>query len=96
VGTTHHQRTKIIKRVINGISLFWLTKANCLVCDRDLPAAIVVTPEISTMITNNAVVSVSGNTMLTTTTSGRELALENAAHSINVAVKGLLNTLKET
>jgi Zinc knuckle len=84
------------KRTIEGVSRFWLSKTKRWVQDPDA-----TTPSAHAHVATPIVLTVSsslttGSTTTSGTTTGRDLALANAAHSINVAMQGLMNSLKDT
>jgi hypothetical protein len=89
------------KRVIDGTARFWLDKTKRWVKDKDAadtPSANVATSNIATVVTSPTVPSsnVSGiTTIANSTAAGRELALANAAHTINLAVSGLMNSFRD-
>jgi hypothetical protein len=83
--------------VIDGVSHYWLSKTKRWVKDKKVePAAnVVATPPVAVV---PAIVPNSAMSAMTsvdpTAAAGRELAVANAAHSIQVAMQGLLNTMK--
>jgi Zinc knuckle len=83
-------------RIIEGVPRFWLSKTKRWVKDRDSTTptvhAHVATPTVLTASSSITPVS----TTTSSSTTGRELALANSAHSIYVAIQGLMNSLKDT
>jgi Zinc knuckle len=87
------------KRTIDGIPRFWLDRTKRWVKDKDAPenappCAHVATATVPTVPSSNVsgITTVAGTTA---TTTGRELAIANAAHSINLAMNGLVNTFRD-
>jgi hypothetical protein len=85
------------KRGIDGVPRYWLSKTKRWVSDRD-QAGVVVAPAVQATVPTSGT-SISGVSTIAGTTSGNsagtQLAVANAAHSINIAIQGLLNSLKE-
>jgi Zinc knuckle len=84
------------KRVIDGVPRFWLDRTKRWVNDRDATPPQMA--NVAVVTTTPAVPSsaVSGiTTVAGTSTASRELAIANAAHSINLAMQGLMSTLHE-
>jgi Zinc knuckle len=83
------------KRTIDEIPRFWISKTKRWVKDRDATATTSAPTANVSVNATPTVASTVTTTSGTITGSGRDLALANATHSINLAVQGLMNSLRD-
>jgi Zinc knuckle len=86
------------RRIIDGQPKFWLERTKRWVKDKDATDTDTPAANVAAVVTTAVPSSnVSGITTVanTLTTTSRDLALANATHSINLAMSGFMNTLRE-
>jgi hypothetical protein len=83
------------RRTIDGVARYWLSNSKRWIKDKQIvgtaAVAVAATPVPTTIVPSSAISTVSTTDV---TTASRELAVANAAHSIQLAMQGLLNTLQ--